>query len=285
MRPFLERLPDVILNLAPTGVVPTKSQTEHVPIWPDEIVVDVLKCANVGITAVHLHARDADQSSTWRKDVYAELIAGVRAERPDLVICVSCSGRSVSEFERRADVLDLGGNLRPDLASLTLGSLNFARQASINSPDMVRSLAERMNERGIKPELEIFDLGMANYARFLIDRGVLEPPFSVNIFVGNVGSAQANLLELGVLLNALPERSVWSFAGIGEAQLTANAIAIAMGGGVRVGLEDNIWLDRSRTQLATNVALVEGIHRLAEMHDRSVLAPHRFRALLELPDR
>jgi 3-keto-5-aminohexanoate cleavage enzyme len=152
----------------------------------------------------------------------------------------------------------------------------------VNGPEIVQGLATRMHDRGIKPELEVFDLGMANYARYLIDRGFLRPPFYANVFLGNVASAQATLLEMGVLLNALPTGVVWSVGGIGDAQLPMNAISIAYGGGVRVGIEDNWWFDAERTTLATNVDLVERVGKLAALNGREVMTAAAFRQLLEL---
>jgi uncharacterized protein (DUF849 family) len=273
---------DVIVNLAPTGMVPTKALTPHVPLTPEEIISDVAKCVDAGITCVHVHARDDDGAPTYRKDVYARIIGGIREHTPDLVVCVSCSGRNWPELERRAEVLELDGDLRPDMASLTLASMNFPRSASVNEPKIVQGLAERMRDRGIKPELEVFDLGMANYARYLIDHGYLSPPFYVNVLLGNVASAQATLLEMGVLIGALPTGVTWSVGGIGDAQLPMNAIAIAYGGGVRVGIEDNWWFDAERTRLATNVELVERVGAVAQLHGRDVMTPAAFRALLEL---
>lgn len=273
---------DVVINLAPTGMVPTKADTLHVPISPTEIVRDVLACAELGITSVHLHARDEDGRPTYKKDLYAEIIAEIRSARPDLVICVSTSGRNFPEFEKRAEALELDGDLKPDMGSLTLSSLNFARTGSMNEPKMVQALAERMKERGIKPELEVFDLGMANYAHFLLERGYLEPPLYFNVLLGNVASAQANPLEVGVLLNALPAGSIVSLAGIGNAQLPMNAMSIACGTGVRVGLEDNIWYDDARTRLATNYDLVQRVITLAGVNGRNVMTPIEFRARLAL---
>lgn len=266
-----------VLNLAPTGMVPTREMTPHAPLQPDEIVKDVLRCAELGITTVHLHARDENGNPTHDKSVYASIIAGIREHRDDLVLGVSCSGRTVQELEKRAEVLELEGDLKPELASLTLTSLNFATQASVSSPDTVRGLCERMLERGIKAELEIFDLGMANYARYLGDRGLLPGPRYANLFFGNVATAQLSFVELAAVVQGLPPDTYWSLAGIGAAQRAANAVALAMGGGVRVGLEDNIWADQARTQLTTNVRLVEGIHQLAGALDRRVMTPAEFR--------
>lgn len=267
----------LVLNLAPTGMVPTKDLTPHVPLNPQEIIADVLRCAELGITTVHLHARDEQGDPTHDKRVYARIISGIREVRDDLVLGVSCSGRSVSELELRAEVLDLDGDLKPDLASLTLSSLNFARQASVNSPEVIRSLAERMEERGIKAELEIFDLGMTNYACYLTEKGLLPGPRYANLFVGNVAGAQLDFGSLGALIGGLPPDTYWSLAGIGDAQTSATTVAVAMGGGVRTGLEDNIWHDPNRTQLTSNAKLVERIHDLAALSGRTVMSPSQFR--------
>jgi uncharacterized protein (DUF849 family) len=273
---------DAIVNLAPTGMIPTKAMTPHVPLTPEEIAADVLACADLGITTAHLHARDESGDPTYRKGVYARIIGLIRDRRDDLVLCVSCSGRNWSELEKRAEVLELDGDLKPDMASLTLSSLNFANSSSVNAPETVQGLAERMRDRGIKPELEIFDLGMANYAKYLLRKEIIEGRLYANLFFGNIASAQPTLLELGILIEALPPDTVWAAAGLGEAQLPMNAVAIAYGGGVRVGLEDNIWFDRTRSRLATNVELVGRIHEIGRLHAREVMAPAAFRELMML---
>lgn len=269
---------ELVLNLCPTGMVPTRDMTPHVPLTPAEIAADVLACAELGITTVHLHARDEAGVPTHHKEVYREIIHRIREVRTDLVLGVSCSGRTVTELEDRAQVLDLDGDAKPDLASLTTSSLNFARQASMNSPDVVRGLAERMRERGIMPELEIFDVGMANYACYLADRGILEPPFYANVFVGNVATAQARPLDLAAMLAALPEGTTVGLGGIGAAQRVALLTAVAYDLGVRIGLEDEIFADDARTELATNPGLIALAHRAAALRARPVMLPETFRA-------
>lgn len=266
--------------LAPTGMVPTRAMTPHVPLTPEEIARDVAAAAAVGITSVHLHARDADGEPTWERGVYERIVGAVREAAPDVVINVSTSGRTWSELEKRADVLALDGDLKPDLASLTLSSLNFIGQASVNSPETIRGLARIMLERGIVPELEIFDLGMVNVAHVLRKEGLLPGPVVANLFFGNVAGMQALLPEVGLAVERLPSDTLWSGAGLGDFQLTAQALAVAAGGGVRVGLEDGIWVDRARTRLATNPGLVERVHRLLEVHERTVMKPSELRARL-----
>lgn len=274
---------DLIVNFAPTGMIPTKEMTPHVPISASEIVEDVHEAWEVGITMVHLHARDEHTGEpTYKAEQYRKIIEGIRRFSKDLVVCVSLSGRTFQEFEKRAEPLNMDRDLKPDMGSLTLSSVNFNRVASVSSPDMIQSLAGEMKRRGILAELEAFDVGMINYAKYLQSKGLLEPPHYFNLLLGNIACAQADLLHAGLMIRDLPPDSTWSLAGIGDAQLMMNAIAISSGGGVRVGLEDSIWYDRNRTRLARNADLIRRIHRLAEANERKIMAPRAFRELLNL---
>jgi 3-keto-5-aminohexanoate cleavage enzyme len=272
-----------ILNFAPTGLIPTKDMTPRVPISPEEIIDEVLSVADLGVNMVHLHARDPITSEpAYDKEIYGEIIGGIRRRVKDLILCVSTSGRIFSEYEKRADCLNLEGELKPDFASLTLSSLNFNKQASINTPQMIQDLARRMQEKGIRPELEAFDLGMINYARYLIQKGLLRPPYYFNLILGNIACAQADILHLGLMVNELPEDSVWSVGAVGNYQLKMNTIAIAAGGGVRIGIEDNIWYDEERTRLATNRDLVKRIVSIARAMGREPYSPREARLLFTL---
>lgn len=272
----------LVVNLAPTGMVPTRDMSPHVPLQPKEIVRAVVDAANTGITMVHLHARDEHDRPTYHKEIYARIIGGIREHHPDLIIGVSCSGRDFGGFEERADVLNLSGDLRPDMASLTLSSMNFARQASINTPDMIRRLIDRMLENQILPEFEIFDLGMTNYASYLIDTIGMQGPFYANIILGNVAGAQASFSGVAAITSALPDETIWGLGGMGAAQIPVSALAAATAPAVRIGLEDNLWMDRQRRQFASNQGMVERIHALAAHADRSVMQPAELRSLLNL---
>lgn len=275
----------LIVNFTPTGMIPTREMTPYVPISPSEIVQDVLEAYDAGITMVHLHARDLRTGrSTYRAEVYADIICGIRKHAPDLILCASLSGRDFPEFEKRAEPLELVGELKPDMGSLTLSSLNFNKQAGLNEPEVITALAAAMLERGIKPELEAFDAGMINYAHFLIARGLLLPPYYFNLILGNIACAQADLLHAGVMLRDLPPESYWALGGIGRFQLMMNATAVSIGGGVRVGLEDNIWFDKGRTRPARNIDLVKRIHEIAKANERPVMSPRELRKLLGLED-
>ena len=273
----------LIINLAPTGMVPTKEMTPHVPTSVAEILDDVERCREHGAAIVHVHARDGEGRPSHRADDFAPIVAGIRAIDPELVVCVTCSGRYAVDLDSRAEVLSLDGDARPDMASLTLGSNNFARQASVNAPDTIRGLAERMRERGIRPELEVFEPGMVAFGRHLVEGGLIEPPCYVNVLLGNPGTSRLSPGSLGAFLAEMPEDWTWAAAGIGRHQLPANAMAIAAGGHVRVGLEDNIWWDRARTTPATNEQLVRRVALLAEQLERPLATPADVRRMLGLP--
>ncbi|MFP3910139.1 MAG: 3-keto-5-aminohexanoate cleavage protein [Archaeoglobaceae archaeon] len=273
---------EFILNFTPTGMIPTKDMTPYVPVAPAEIVEQVLEAAELGANMVHLHARDEEGKPTHKKSVYEKIISGIREENKEIVICVSTSGRNFSEFEKRSEVLELEGDLKPDFASLTLSSLNFNKQASINEPGMIKALATKMLQKGIRPELEAFDLGMINYAKYLINKGLIKQPFYFNLILGNIACAQANMLSLGLMEKELPEGSIWSTGGVGDSQLKMNIMSLVAGGGVRVGLEDNIWFDEARTRLATNVDLIKRILAIADALGEKPYSPKDARKVLGL---
>lgn len=253
-------------------MVPTRKLTPNVPVSPNEIIEQTHQAYETGITIVHIHARNDDETPTYRASIYRDIFEGVRRYCPDLVICGSTSGRNWPEFEKRSEVIEL----MPDMCSLTLSSLNFVKQASLNAPDMIVRLAEKMSEYGVAPELECFDLGMINYGKYLIGKKVIEGPYYWNLLFGNIAGFQANLSQMGAAIMEVPEDHYLGVAGIGADQLRANAVAIAMGYGVRVGLEDNIWWDRDRKHPASNDQLIKRIHRLIEIHDAAVMPPAEF---------
>jgi 3-keto-5-aminohexanoate cleavage enzyme len=278
--------PPLIINLAGTGMVPTKADNSAVPITPEEIAEDCARCHALGVSIFHLHARDEAGAPTWRPEVYRRIVLGVRARCPDAILCVSTSGRNFKRFEERSAVLELDGDARPDMASLTLGSLNFPSQASVNEPAMIKALAEKMAARGIVPELEVFDFGMLDYGKFLIERGILRPPYYFNLLLGSLGTLSATPFHLSSLVRDLPAAATsvtWAGAGIGRYQFFVNSLAVTMGGHVRVGLEDNLFLDPGKERPASNPALVERLVRLAEALGRPVATPQQARAMIGLP--
>ena len=273
----------IIINFTPTGMIPTKKMTPYVPLSVAEIVEDVHLATEIGITMVHLHAMDPETfEPSYKKEIYADIIEGIRKYAPELVICTSLSGRNFNQLEQRSDPLKLTGNLKPDMGSLTLSSLNFNNVASTNSPTMIQDLAAVMKKNGIVPELEAFDVGMINYAKYLERKKLIEPPYYFNLLLGNIACAQADILHAGIMINDVPENSLWSLAGIGVSQLKMNSLAIAVGGGVRVGIEDNIWYDNERTQLASNSDLLRRVHMIVNANDSEMMTSKEFRKKMNL---
>ena len=266
-----------VLNACLTGMVPTKETNQHLPITPEEIVADALACRERGASIVHLHARDEHGRPTPDPEVYREILAPLR-ERSDVIACVTTSGRNWAELELRSAVLEL----RPEMASLTLGSLNFPREASVNAPETIKALAGRMLELGVKPELEVFEAGMVDYARHLIDKGYLEPPFYFNVLLGSLGTMEATAANLVHVVSRLPEGSCWAVGGIGSRQFRANCMGLAMGGGARVGLEDNLWMDGERRLLASNRGLVERVVAVGRAMELTPATPDEVRSRLGL---
>jgi 3-keto-5-aminohexanoate cleavage enzyme len=260
----------IIINFCPTGMLPDRQNCPLVPITVSEIIEQVHEAYEMGITIAHLHAREDDGTPSYKKSIYARIFEGVRIHCPDLIICGSSSGRSVPAFEKRSEVVEL----QPDMCSLTLSSLNFQQQASMNAPDMIAALATKMLKYGVKPELECFDLGMINYGQYLIRKQLLTPPFYWNLLFGNISGMQASAAQIGIAVKELdsPDNYI-SLAGLGKDQLPVNAIAIALGYGVRVGLEDNIWWDEKRTIKASNAALLKRIHSLLDLHEKEFMRP------------
>lgn len=272
----------LIINLAPTGMIPTRQQSPYVPLTPSEIATDVAQCAALGVSIVHLHARTDDGNASDDPAIFADIISRIRERSRDIIITTTTSGRVVQDISRRAATLFLANEVQPDMASLTLGSMNFSTEASVNSPATIMRLAELMLKNGIRPELEVFDLGMINFAKILIQKGLIEPPYYFNFILGNPATAQATLLHLATMINDLPPQSFWSLGGIGRFQTKANALGVAMGDGVRVGLEDNLWLDDQRTQLATNAQLVQRVVAQANAQERPIATVKEVRKMLGL---
>jgi uncharacterized protein (DUF849 family) len=272
--------PRLIINAAITGMVPTKKDTEHIPIAVDEIIEDAVRCIDAGASIVHLHAREANGEPTYKKEIYADMITGIRAKRPEAILCASTSGRVHNTLEKRSEVLELTGEAKPDMGSLTLGSLNFPKQASVNQPEMIKNLAMKMKEAGIIPEIEVFETGMIQTAKVLMKRGILAGPFYFNLLLGSIYSAPGTLFDLSHMVMSLPHGVHWAAAGIGKFQLKMNFAAVLMGGHVRVGLEDNIYYDQDSKTFATNEMLITRVADFAQQIGRAIATPREAREML-----
>ncbi len=272
----------LIINVCLTGMVPTKLGTPHVPISVEEIISDAIKVHDAGARVVHLHARDKSGHPVSDAAHYEQIICSLRKERPELICCVTTSGRNEADFEKRAEVLYLTGAAKPDMASLTLGSLNFLNGPSVNSINTIERLAMIMKEQGIKPELEIFDTGMVNLAKYLERHRIISGIKYFNILLGNLNTAPATLASLSHIAESLPKDSIWAAGGLGQFQLPMNAAAIVGGGHVRVGIEDSMYFDYNKVVVASNLMLVQRIVRLAEELQRPLATPEEARRMIGL---
>lgn len=272
----------LIIKLAPTGMIPTKENTQNVPISPEEIAEDTYKAYKLGASFVHVHARNEAGIPTYEAAYFNDIFSAIREKCPDIIICATTSGRVTPQVEHRSEVLDLEA---AEMASLTMGSLNFPKYPSVNSLDTIKKLALSMKERSIVPELEIFEGGFINTAKYLAKNGYLNPPLHFNMLLGSLGSIPADLSDLVYLVKLLPPGSTWSATGIGRFQTQINVAAILMGGHVRVGIEDSIYYDYPRKELATNEKLVKRVVNIAQELGREIASPDETRRILGLKAR
>lgn len=280
----LNPYPPLLINVCLTGMIPTKEMTKYVPISPEEISEQAILAYDAGARLVHLHARDKNGKPTWKGEIYEKIVTSIKRERPKMICCVSTSGRDWPELEKRSEALMISGKGKPDMASLTLGSLNFPGGPSINSIEMVSQLAAIMNEKNIIPELEVFDSGMISLAKVLETKGIIKGKKYFNLLLGSLNSIPASVKDLDYLVSKLPLNSTWAAAGIGQFQLPMNVAAIVMGGNVRVGLEDNIFYDYKKNKLATNIELVERLTRVAHEIFRPIATPEEAHRLVGLSE-
>ncbi len=272
----------LIINAALTGNFSSKEQNPSVPCSPEEIVRDARLCHAAGATFFHIHAREGDGKPSYRKELFEEILSGIRRHCPEAILCATTSGRVHKAFEQRSVVLELEGDAKPDFASLSLGSMNFPTAASINPPETIEALARKMAGRGIRPELEIFETGMINYALYLSRKGYLGDVLYFNMFFGLLGTMPGRMTDIVHQVSSLPAGSVWGAAGGGRFQLPVNTAAILMGGHVRVGLEDNLYYDYDKTEPATNEGLVRRVARIAGELGRPIATPSEARKMLGL---
>ena len=278
----LAEYPPLIINVCLTGMVPTKLSTSLVPLSVNEIIEDAVKVHDAGASIVHIHARDESGIPTPDARYYEKVIMGIRNERPDMICCVTTSGRLWNDFERRSEVLLLKDQAKPDMASLTLGSLNFLSGTSSNSIEMIEQLALLMKEKDIKPELEVFDTGMVNIAKYLERHHLITGKKYFNILLGNINTASATMGSIDSFVKSLPANSIWSVGGLGRFQLPMNVASIVGGGHVRVGIEDSIYYDYNQNRLGSNEELVKRIVRIAKEMQRPIATAQQARRMLGL---
>ena len=271
-----------IISVAITGSVPRKKDNPAVPITISEQIESTHEVYEAGASLVHLHVRDEQENSSSDRSSFAALQDGIRKHCPDIIIQFSTGGRGRS-FEQRGAMLDL----RPDMASLATGSVNFPTTVYENPPDFVRSLAKMMLDYDVKPEIEIFDLAMLYSTVDLVQQELLKSPVHVQFVMGvkNALPARREILEFEVQqLKALLPDATWTAAGIGRHQLEVNHWTLQMGGHCRTGLEDNVRWDKE-TLAKSNAQLVTRVASLCGEYGRPVASAAKAREMLGLPAR
>jgi uncharacterized protein (DUF849 family) len=249
-------------------------------VRPAEQVESIHEAYEAGATIAHIHVRNPDESPSSDPELFAEVQEGVRKYCPDMIVQHSTGGRGRSQAERGRCVL-----LRPDMASLSTGSVNFPHQIYENPPQLVEELARSMLEHDVKPEIEVFDAAMLYNAKALLDRGLLKAPAHVQFVMGvpNAMPARRSLLEFLVseLREIMPE-ATWTGAGIGRAQLQMNEWCLELGGHCRTGLEDNLRFDKARLA-SSNAELVARVAEIAGRYGRRAATAAEARQILSLP--
>jgi uncharacterized protein (DUF849 family) len=268
-----------IITCAITGALPRKAQTPAVPVTPAEQIESTQEAFEAGAALVHIHVRNKDESPSSDPALFAEVQAGVKKHCPGIIIQFSTGGRGRSQSERGRAL-----SLKPDMASLATGSVNFPKQIYENPPDLVEHLARSMLEFNVKPEIEVFDLAMLYNARDLADRGLIKKPLHVQFVMGIPNALPARRKVLDFLVSELKDimpDATWAAAGIGRHQLEVNEWTLALGGHLRTGLEDNIKFDRERLA-KSNAELVTRLRDMCGQYGTQAASPREARRVLGL---
>lgn len=272
-------VPKLIITVALTGAVPEKSKYPSLPVDPEEIARAAIDCADAGASIVHLHMRDAAGRQTQDQSRLMTTMTLIRAEKPQLIICATTTSRGAKNLEDRLTPLRLPAEKLPDLASLTMGSYNTPYGVNLNPRDEIETLAIEMMRSGVAPELEIFEPGMLYTYYRMKEAGKIARPAIINILLGVEGASAANERELRHLVGLVPTGMEWAAAGIGKYQKQMVELAVAMGGNVRVGMEDN---PKGEHAGWTNVDSVQQAVSIAQTAGRNIATPEEARRRLGL---
>jgi 3-keto-5-aminohexanoate cleavage enzyme len=270
----------VVISCAITGNKTTREMNPHLPLTPKEQGVAAAEAVDAGASVIHLHVREDDGAESHSLERFAEAVAEIQAKAPSAIIEVSTRAAVGEDIEYRGNCLEL----RTEMCSLNVGSINIDDEVFLNAPKDVRRLAERIYQCGVEPELDCFDVGHMESIFVLKRAGVLRDPLRFLLVLGIRGGVTADPRNLVHMVSLLPPDAHWCALGIGRFQLTIAMQALAMGGNVRVGLEDTAYY--ARGELATsNAQLVDRVARLARELGREVASPDVARSLLQIPPR
>lgn len=268
----------LVITVAPNGGLITKENTPYVPITTEEIAEEVRISCEAGASLLHLHVREDNGAPTGNLEIFKEAVNKIQ-NRCNILVGLSTASKLNEPDEERLKVCDL----EPQVASLNLGSFNFGEVPFINSPDYLRKAAKRMQEKRIKPDLEVFDLGMMENAKKLINEKLLDPPYHFQFILGAPGGAPATPQALLGFIDNLPENSTWGVIAL-ENQYTLHAMAISMGGHIRVGMEDNIYI-RPGELAKSNKDFIKRLVTYAKEIGRPVATPQEAEKIYQMPKR
>lgn len=264
----------LIITAALVGAEVTRSQSPYIPLTPSEIADAAYECYLAGASIVHIHVRDRDGNATQDKEVFAETIRLIK-EKCDIIVQISTGGAVTAKIEER--IAPIG--LRPEMATLSTGTVNFGADIFLNTQEYMEKIARAIQENGVKPEVEVFDVGMIQNALNLVKKGLLAEPLHFDFVMGVPGAIPGTAKNLMHLIESIPQGSTWTVAGIGRAELPLAVMAIVLGGHVRVGFEDNIFYSRG-VLAKSNAELVARIVRIAKECGREVATPGEAREIL-----
>lgn len=266
----------LIITACLTGAEVTRNQQPNLPLTPDEIAEAAYQCYLAGASMVHVHARDKDGNPTQDYEVYKEIKEKIEC-KCNIIFQPSTGGATYHTPEQRMQPIEL----KPEMATLSMGTCNFADDVFMNTEKNIQIFANRMNELGVKPELECFEKGMIDTAIRFSKKGIIKSPMHFDFVLGVPGAMGGELRDLLYMVESIPSGSTWTVAGVGRYQLPLNMAAITLGGHVRTGFEDNIYYKKG--ELATsNAQLVERVARISKEFGREVATPDEARVILGL---
>ena len=267
----------LIITVAGVGAETTREAQPNLPVTPREIGEDAARCAEAGASIYHLHVRDPEGRPTQAKEVFAAAIEEIR-KRTDIIIQTSTGGAMGMTADERLQPLELN----PEMASLTTGTANFGEDVFFNDARLIREFYQRMLARGVRPEFEIFEAGQIDNALKLVKQlGPAGPLMHWDFVLGVPGSMSGEPRNLVFLVDRLPEGSTWTCTGIGRWHMPVTMTALAMGGNVRLGFEDNVFFHKG-VLAKENAELVGRVARVAQEWDRPCATPDEARQILRL---
>ena len=272
----------VIITVAPTGSIPTRKDSPYLPITAQEVADETKRAFDAGAAVVHLHARKPDTGEpTSDLEVFRAYLEEIKKRCPIITQITTGGGATTLGLgpEARLKAVE---ELLPDSASLNAGSMNFGRKLFPNPPDVIKLFAKRMKEINVKPEFEVYDVGMINNAiQLVIKPGLAVPPYRFSFVMGVMGGIQPSLRNLAILIQDLPENSTWQVIGIGRHQLPMGAAGVSAGGGLRVGFEDNLYLKKG-VLAKSNAELVSAAVKMIEAMGKEVASVKEAREIIGL---